>query len=50
MIRKPLLKEQVEVKYLLKTIFQQIDKPSPDTRDAETRIVDKVKGLVERLT
>ena len=42
--------EQFEFKPVLKTIFEQLEKPSPDRRSAEDRIAEKAKSLAERLT
>ena len=50
MTSKSTLQEQTKVKYLVKTIFEQIDKPPPDPRTLEERIAEKAKSLAERLT
>ena len=42
--------EQFEDRPVLKTIFEQLGKPTPDRRSAEDRIAEKSKSLAERLT
>ena len=42
--------EQFEDRPVLKTIFKQLEKTSPDRRSAKDRIAEKSKSLAERLT